>query len=228
MNFDNEIVEFDNNVLNEDFDRQDLFVRLDTQQARNALRFDIGETSIDGDRGGDESTPLARFSWNRQLSDRSNLDVSLVREVSDTGRDIGVGTLAGLTGSSGRGDVFIDKRLNIGYALGGRRTTLIIDVFGRKQDFKLTNSEEKNRGISIEIRRNMSRKVTLSLLGSATRTEFVDIRRVDDDASFGASLSYRLGKSLSFSIEGEWNKRDSDDPSQDYDEKRVTLQIAYN
>lgn len=229
LNFANEAIEFDNDFLNKDFDRQDWFFRLDTQQARNELQFDIGETSIEGDRGEDESEPLARFSWKRRLSDRSNLGIFLVRELSDTGRDVAVGRgLAGLTGSSDGADLFTDRRLNAIYTLDARRTTIRIGLFYRKQDFKLTDSEDKARGINIGIKRNVSRKLIVTLLGSATRTEFVDIRRVDDDVSFGAALSYRLGRALSFNIEGEWNKKDSDNPLRDYDEKRATFQIAYN
>ena len=153
----------------------------------------------------------------------------MAREVSDAGRDIAISALTGLSSGTDRtGDVFIDERLDVIYTLRGRRSEITIGLFGRKQDFEPPNTDEKRRGLNMALRRDVSRKVTLTLLGSATRTEFVDIRRVDDDTSFGASLSYRLGRSLSFSIEGEWNKRDSDDPSQDYDEKRVTLQIAYN
>ena len=224
LNFENEAVEFDDNILNEDFDRQDLFIRLDTQQAKNQFQFEIGATSIDRDRGEDGDEPLARFSWNRRLSDRSSLDVSVVREVSDAGRNITVEA----PGSSGPGDVFIDKRLNVGYTLARRRTTIKIDLFGRKQDFKLTKSEEKNRGIDVEIKRNVSRKLTFTLVGGTTRTEFVDIRRVDKDTSFGASLSYRLGRTLSLSVTAEQNHRDSDDSFQDYKENRAMLQIAYN
>lgn len=232
LNLENAVVEFDNEISNDNFDRQDAFVRWETKQARNLLELDIGVTSINRDRGEDEDESLVRFSWNRQLSARSNLDVTLTREISDAGRDIAISTLVGSgqisLADSGTGDVFTDKRLDISYFLQGKQTAAAIDIFSRNQDFQIPSFDEKERGIGIQVKRNMARKLTLTVFGNATRTEFLGVRRTDKDTEYGIGLSFRLGKHLSLNVGGEWSTRDSDDPSQEFREKKATLQIAYN
>lgn len=195
---------------------------------------DIGATVVEPDREEDQDEPLLRLSSIRQLTPKSTAGVALARVVSDAAQDVLLTAesdprLAPPGPGATRGDVFIDDRLDVFYTLAGRYTTTTVSLFTRELDYRVTSLDEENRGYTIDVQRQFSRRVTASIFGISQRMEFLDVvpTQVDRYQGYGVRFSYRLGRRTTMSLEGQWNKQASTDTTVEYREKRATFQITY-
>ncbi|MFQ5756702.1 MAG: hypothetical protein ACE5H7_11525 [Acidiferrobacterales bacterium] len=214
-----------------DFDRRDLFFRVAGQTARSDLVLDVGDTSIDiDDRTGTE--PLVRFSWNRRLTPKSTMGILLAREVSDAGRNL---LVRGVTDprlspeGGARGNLFIDKRVNAFYTITGRRTSATVTFFAGERDFVINTQDERSLGGNFEIRRTLRRRLLGSFFLNAEKQEFPNPpEQINRDKALGLRVTYQVGRGTFVGGGVAWRDRNSDNPTQNYRETRVSLEIGYN
>lgn len=227
LNAGAETVKFENDALNDEFDRRDVFFQISSTAARSSLVLDLGQSTIDPESAEKIDEPLLRLAWRRQLTERSNLGIELAREVSDVGRDIAVRIGDTQTRS---GDLFVDRRFSIFHDSRFRRMSTTVRLYARDADYEVAALDERNIGGTLSLEHRLSRTVSASIQGEAVRREFLDLvpDRIDREYSYGLSLSYRPGRRVFFALSGRWRSRESDDPAQDYRETLATLQVGYN
>jgi hypothetical protein len=230
LNYDISSVDF-KEAFRADIDRQDLFFQAQSQTARSDLTLDLGATLVK--RFGEEATePLYRFTWNRRHTARSSTGLSLVREVSDSGRDVLIrgqsDPLLAPAGSIRGFLLFVDKRANAFYTIAGRRTSATVSVFARKRDFVLNSQDENNVGGRFEIGHTLRRRLTGTFFLSAEKQEFPNPpEQTNRDRAFGLRLTSRVGRGTFIGAGARWRDRNSDNPARDYRETRVSLEIGY-
>lgn len=218
---------------NADFDRQDFFFQARTQRVRSDLLFDAGYTVIDT-QGTEQRNPLFRLSWNRRLTAKSAVGLAAAHVVSDSGLNLAVtgGSPADLTpgGSvANTADTFIDEQFNFFYTNSGRRTTATVALYARDQDYETSSNDQSGLGVSLNISRRVTPKLTASFIASYQKTRFLDQSpdRINNDTDAGLNFSYSLGRWLAFNAGLTWRNRDSTDPTEDYTETRGIVGITY-
>src|SRR6266852_2269454 len=87
LNYEPTKVDYKNNVLNQDYLRQDLYANLLTRPFGTDLALAVGRTLIERDATQDLKGDLQRLTWSRQLNSSSRFSLSASKEISDSARD---------------------------------------------------------------------------------------------------------------------------------------------
>ncbi|MBI3546661.1 MAG: hypothetical protein HY081_08745, partial [Gammaproteobacteria bacterium] len=88
LNYQLTDVRYSNSTLNNNFTRQDVFLRAQFQPTLSRYVLDVGSTQLNRERGKDLTGSLTRFSWTRQSTPEATFGASVSQEFSDTGTDI--------------------------------------------------------------------------------------------------------------------------------------------
>lgn len=236
LNYSVQEVNYDNVVINTDFDRQDGFLRIENRLASNTFVLDAGTTSIQRENVPDENGSLGRFSWTRLVSTVSTFVLSVSSELSDVGRQA---LIAGQTDTSIQqiapsasitSDVFRTKNANITFMHRRSFGNDVVGFFRSKDEYKLSPAEEQRKGGNIDIGYEFAGTRTASVFGRYVETESnLAIPAVQfTDKSYGLRFSDRLIRNLTLGLDLGHNQRDNADPLQNYTERRAMLTLTYN
>lgn len=243
LNFQALDVMYDDDVLNADFTRTDLFFRADYRPSRSQYIVDFGASRIKPDQGSELEGTLARFSWNRQLTPESTFGVSATGEYSDTGTDILAASTAvvsaagsplspasttGFSSSTVTDDVYYAKRGYVYYTRQGSRFALEVSALSQDIDFETTLQDRKETVGSLSLDVYYANAASVRLFADHVRTRYQNFERNDTDRDYGIRLGYRLSRSLSLALEGRRSDLVSSVPDVDFVENRALLSILYS
>lgn len=125
--------------------------------------------------------------------------------------------------------VFLRKRFESSLAYVLRRGSIGIALFDERREFELTGEEQTVLGGEAALQRQLSRRMGLTLSGLAARTHFPEDGHEDILWSITARLARQFGRNVAGAVEYRRQERESDLPTNDYTENRVTLglQVAF-
>ncbi|GAB4507891.1 MAG: hypothetical protein Tsb0026_05070 [Sulfuricaulis sp.] len=236
-------VDYDDSVANDDFLRQDLFVRAQYRPSRSQYTIDLGTSDISRDRGNDVNGALTRFIWDRQLTPESSFGMSASREFSDTGTDLLTASQAlnaptmtaeqsaqsiASTTDTLTSDVYMAKRGEIFYNRRSSSTGLHILANHRTLDYETLALDRKENYARMEFDYFYSGSTTVSLFSEYTKTDYSSFVRQDTDRNSGIRFSSRLTRTFSLGLEGRRIERASTDPTLEYVDNRVLLSVLYS
>ncbi len=240
LNYQSLNVSFDNDILNENFVRRDLFVRAQTKHATQDVALDIGTTKVERDRSSDLDKGLGRFSWTRKLTPESSFGLKLRAEYSDIGTEYAATPVSVADELAFRrepsalqdiltSDVFYTKSAEVIYSR--RRHRFGADLTFRKREIQFETSpleDRKESGVIVEIPFNYSSAFTVAPFGDYTKTEYLAQTRTDTDRDMGVRFSYQFRRNLLLSIEGKQVRRVSSDPGAEFKDNRGLITILYS
>src|SRR5229473_3890964 len=237
LNYEPTKVDYRDNILNQDYLRHDLYAGLLTRPFGTELSLAAGRTLIQRDATPDLKSDLQRLLWSRQLNSSSRFSLSASKQISDSGRDALIVNPAS--------DVPAPVPTNPAEFVGGgiykgrladalyfhRRDygDNYFHLFWRNLDYEtITPLDQKVRGGDFQLGYDYSAAVSGAVFANYAKTEYLVVPRTDTDNGGGVRMIYRFRRNLSLIFESRWNQRDSTLFSQNFDEIRTILTIAYN
>jgi hypothetical protein len=229
-----ERVEYDDVVINPDFERREAFIRWASLSARNNVLFDIGYSElildgIDKESGGEVVT----LEWTRTVSNSTTFTVGGGSRFSDQGdifrfrqntsfdiretEDV-VGTATPFRSN------YFDVRYNI------ERDRFGIDLSGGWSDEDYEGRDEFDRELvrfSLFLSRRMTRKLRGDVGVVYAERDFQDLERVDDDTLLQAILSYEIHPAFTASLSFQNLTRSSTNALAEFEENRAFLTFRY-
>ena len=236
LNYDAQNVNYDNDITNTNFDRQDAYLRIENRLASNSFVLDAGGTSIQRENIPDVDGSLARFSWTRLVSPVSTFVLSASSELSDAGQQQ---LIAGQTAAANQpsvqgvsitGDVF--RTENAGVTFTHRRLfgNDIIQLYKTRNEYKSSPTVEEWKGGNLNIGYELTGASVVSFIASYIRSESTatDPTTIYRDKNYGLLFATRLIRNVSLWLELGRNRRDNVDDLQSYTERHAILTLSYD
>jgi hypothetical protein len=243
LNYETEILKYDNEIRYGNLSRQDIFVQFDKRQTRARFLLDLGATRLDRDLAGvstPESTgPLARLTWTQQLASATSAGVRLASEYLNVGRAL-LTTATSPTPTDGgfpatpvagepTTDYFYSKRAEVYYNRGDGNFDLNARINFSDIDYEIAPLDRKESGGRLDVTYKPSGLLSATLYGSHLNVQYLSPPAPRDDRNnvIGLSFSYRINMKLCASLDGRKNRRYSTIAAQEYTDRRLLFSLIY-
>jgi hypothetical protein len=239
LNYEALTVNYKNEVVNQNYTRQDAFLRIETRPIQSTLVLDLGVTKIDRDRADEVDGSLGRLTWTRRLSPESSAGVLAEASYGDTGTDLAETAAAANAPAEDAGgtvsqnlvaqDIFYAKRGEVFYNSMGSRMAMNVRLFQRELEFKAVPlNDREEQGGTADLTYLYSSTTSAGIFGDSIKTKYLNLIRSDTDTNKGLRFSYRVSRELSTTLELRRSERESTDPTQNFVDKRVMLTVMYS
>lgn len=233
LNARQEQVEFDEALLNADYDQSEVFVRYQVSGARTHLAADVGYTELDQDAvPGTEDGLLLRLDASRRLSGASVVTFSAGHEFSNSGSAFAATQISGsigLNAAPGRqtAQPFTYEYVNIGWNFSRNRTGFGVSLGYADQSYEDSPALDQTFStIGAHFSRQLSTRTALTLDAYYSEGDFR--QGADYDELNGAlSFEWRLSRNISASMMYDYYDRSSDLATYDATENRIWLTLSY-
>ena len=238
-NIEVEDVDFDDDLLAEDYRRHSAYAGYTQSLARIDLDLALGYSRLEFDRGGSSSGPLLRASADWRVTDRSTFGFGVTSRYSDAATSLAEGGAAFDTGLDGVAvgnalitpDVYRERRLDTSYLYQGVRlnlaSTLYASRFRYEQDASLVDADRDEIGLGFTLGYLLRPLLTLGVTAEATRREFVDSDSTDRDYRYGIFFTQQFARRWSWRADLSRNERNAGSDADSYDENALYLRLIY-
>lgn len=238
LNYEFQRIKYDEAVLNGDFDKHDLYMRIDWGRAFTQFLLDLGATRVDVANGSDESGHLARLTWSQTLTSESSAGVQLADEYLDSGSAL-LATATSSTGTPGAppslpvanslvNDFFYTKRADVYYDRKGDSGGMKTRIFYRDIDYRTSSFDRHEIGGHVELSYVPFGLLTTTAYFNHTDIEYQSPARNDRDNDIGIRLLFRLSRHLTTTLDAQKAWRFSSDPASEYTDRRILFSLAYS
>ena len=222
---------FDDNVVNQDFSRDNAFVRFEWSRAALTIEGDAGVTRVRPDGQEDRDDPLYSFLATYLQSGGGVVTLLLRDAVGDSTSDFDDGLFSGEGDSQSVvfsvSDLFRDRRGELVWDRKVGRITGRAGIYYRDREFFTSDFDQIQFGASVDLDTQVSPKWVFSFGAGWDRTEFSNDGREDDFGSISLGMTRKFGPRLGVFLRGAYLERDSTDPNFVFDDVRVVLGIRY-
>lgn len=234
-----ERVDFQNTLVNTDFDRNSVYGRYEVQGARTDFWGELGATRVE--QGGDSHTgALAKMQASRQISASAKLTFSAGRELTDASSSFaslpsGVIGAINLAPTPLTSDSYTSDYASVGWQYLRNRTSFGLsarwerDRYDGQQQFDLTLGD-----VEFFLERQMTRAFSVQLLGRLYKYKYPNatvaatLGSTDyDNGLVGAALVWRHGRALEVRLRYEHNSYVVQTGNTGYQENRAFLTVGY-
>ncbi len=229
-----ETVEYDDNFLTPDFERQGLFLRFESINSRNTLTVDLGVNQLELD-GADETGDgtLFRVDWTRVLSNGVELTLGAGTRYSDQG-DIfrffqnAAFDLVDTENVSGIASPFRNNYGSVIFSLEKPRTSIDLVALYSDEDYEFESTFDREvKQLNFLLVRDFTNKIFGELGIDASSREFISVNRDDRDVQYTVSLGFRFSSALSTVLSYQHFTRSSNQGTTEFDEDRIFLRVSY-
>ena len=238
LNYEAQQVKYNNEILNENYMRQDLFIRAEKLQARARFSLDLGATRLDRDRTGETSGSLARLEWSQRLTSVSTAGILLASEYLDAGAVL-LSTATSPTPIPGAppsssatveatNDIFNMKHVEAYYNSSDSIFGLSARAFYRDIDYEIAPLDRHEAGGRLDVTFNPSGLLATTVYGSHLDIQYQSFTRDDRVSEAGIRFLYRINRNLSTTLDGRKTWRYSTDALQEYTDNRVLFSLLYS
>ncbi len=230
LNYTTEAVNFDDEVSNTNFDRNDLFFRLIYQRGINTFEADAGITRLDIANTIDETR--FRLSVLNTRTRTSTIQLEINRNLTDTASNL-LNQPSGNTVNTGSevstADVFLDKTARIVYNKTLVSGSFNIDINKTINDYQQQNQlDQIEKGVLITGVWNVQRASQLSLTARYINSIYNNVSREDDDYLYSLLYTYSARRHITVGLQTTAQERESSDPINNYNDFRVILSLTYS
>ena len=232
LNVSADRIEYDDDVLNSNFDRQTAFIGFSSEMSRGSFTINAGVNEIH-DNGDSESGFFGELSVLRKLSSRSNLSFSYNQRFSDAGNIFGLyegGSQAqgGAQNITATSDPFENKNIRLAYDLDRGKSTFSGSLYVNENEYSNSSAlDEKRTGVRLGATKEFGSGWTTGLNLDFSRVEFDNADREDDYQYATVSLTKQISRVFDVSLAYLRADRSSDAALADYVDNRYTLTISY-
>lgn len=226
-----ERIEFDD-VEDQDYDRNNLFVSYRLEGDRTQVSVEAGYTWLKPEVDEEWDGPLLRAEIIRQVTAASSVSLSFgtqITDASDALRSSMDGPNSGTDFITASPEPFESRNASLGWNFNRNRTTASANVSwveDRYETQTLLNRTTILWNASVE--RRITPRITAGLLASLNDDEFDTAGGSADELRVGATLNWRMGRSVGLRLLLERYDRDSSDGLGEYDENRGFLTVTYS
>jgi len=232
LNAEAEFVDYADESINDNYERVDGFVTVETELARGSIELDGGLSRIDRNRLEDVDGYLARVLWEYELNTASSISLYGLSEYTDVGQDIyrsvRRGTSVGIFNEQLTGDIYQVNEAELSYRRDNGMGGIEIAARTRKEDYEDEPRDRDRKMIIGEIDYGISRLTTGIIRAWYREDDYEQIDRSDQDTFFSVVLDNRLGRSLYIDVELSRRERDSSAPGASFDENRGLIMLRYH
>ena len=231
-------VKYETVVLEANYTRYDAYGRYRGQLRDVEMTIDLGYSTLkyEGVRK-DESLPLARATFNWQVSPRSSVDLAMNYEFSDAAEnmilandliDLPIGNPTGNPSRPIMAGVYKERGIRLGYQFNGERLGFEFRPYYVRLDYlKLSNENEKDWGGYAALSYRLRPRMTLQLTAAMQDRKFeAPVRRYRDTTS-SLSLENEFTTHWIARIELQRRERDSAIIGQEYKENVAVVSFSY-
>lgn len=238
LNYEYLSVDYEDDVGNFDYKRQDVFYRGQFQRSRNELALDLGWIAIRRDRLPDVDGSLLRLSFARPIASARRMGVTLTAQYSDTAFDLapsGVVAPSPATVAGPRtapealtGEIYYTRRADVYMSSTASPLPWSVAAFAREIDYEETGNDARDAGGLLELTYLRSASLSFVAYSQYTRTDYLPADRSDRDQISGLRVNKRLRRSLQLSLEAQRAERRSTEELQSYTDDRWFLRLIYS
>lgn len=238
INYEYMDVDYEDDVENFDYKRQDFFYRGQFQRSRNQLTLDLGWTDIRREGLPAIDGSLLGLTWSRDVSSVRHLGVTLTSQYSDTAFDLapsGIGAVSPSTVAGPRtapevltGEVYYTKRADAFMSSTASPFPWTVVAFARDTDYEGVGTDAEEVGGLLELSYLRSATLSFGAYSHYTRTDYSTSERRDRDLVNGLRVGVRLGRSLQLALEAQQAERRSTEDAQSYTDDRLFLRLTYS
>jgi len=230
LNYHSQVVSFNNDVINDDYNRNDLFIRFDYQGRLRVVEFELGLTAI----GFDESEDTKKYGYklliNNQITRNSSFQFQAARYLND----VNIGLLGGSDQSTvvvSSSDVFINNDYRISYSRESGFGNDAFSIYSNSANYnQQDNLDQKVKGLILLKSINLFRSSRLAFEVAYSNTVFenLDPKRTDDNARYGIRYSYAARRNVTLSLELISESLKSNVLDRNYEDSRAVLSLSYS
>jgi Putative beta-barrel porin 2 len=223
---------YSNDIVNEDYTRQDAFVRYDVKGLRTTIGIDLGYSKL-RDNLAPDSGVLARFEATRKLSSSMSLSLILSHQFSDAadtfrlGQALGGANLNTQTGIQS-GAPFTSDMADVTWAFQKQRTGFGIEATYFKDTYQQpSTNDDKRTQLNGHVTRQLTPRLSVSLIEQYLREDFTSMIGSFSETSSDAQLKWLPGRHLAVTLDYSHNTRHSDLGGTDFTENRIWLTLGW-
>ena len=228
-----ERTDFDFDTLYAPIDRYDAFLQFSTEGSRNEVTVDLGWSVIK--RLANESEePLVNVDWRRQVSQVTNLDVSLGSRVSDSAQSFRGNQQEGIDigdvqNQQGLSDPFREDYVGLSLVYGATRTNLVLGGRWADEDYlsALTVGDRQVLRLFANFTRELGRAWEFGLSANHDRHDYETLAREDEDSRVRASLTWQQLRTIEIELRFDRIDRKSTVATDEFTENRAYLGFRY-
>lgn len=223
-----EKVEFDD-VLAEDFERQQAYLSLQVEASRTDIRTQLGYTWLDlEDRrtGG----ALINIFLSRRLTPSSSIELEFGSRYSDAGEAM----RADAVRISGGGDItatadpFESRTATLNWHFSQNRTSLSVGAgIGEEEYEEQVQLNRTYRSYNIHLSRRLSPAIEAGLRAGRTEEKFETAQFRTNESMVAADLTWWIGRTVSVGITLDHITREATGNVGEFDENRAFLILSY-
>jgi hypothetical protein len=232
--------------------REDLFGRYETRSAGEGLyagdgaKLDLGKSRV-VQYSADPSIPnndldghIVRLQLSKAISSQFSLRMSYADQISDTYSDL----IGGIVGSSGSlaptegsvflvqtsglatADIYHSKRADLGFVSHGGTIEYTLLPYARSVDFQTLDQDYNEIG-GLFFWRWVSGPRRIEVFASFSTRDYILLDRTDADRNYGASMEFKLNRTLTVAFIAGQSKRESTAAGNSYVDNRAMVLLGY-
>lgn len=225
-------VDYDDDTINTDYERRAVFASFTSNISKGSVALSLGvnEVELPGDT---LDGTYARLAITRQITSRTNLGLSYDQSFSDAGDLFSRFQQAGFSFGDtfdipGSGEPFESRRISASLDYDYRESSFFLNLSREQEDYESANTLERRRTqAAAGVSRRLGNAWRLNLGIRASRNDYDNVDREDDNLSYLLGLSRRLTRTVSLDFSYRRVERDSNDATESFDENRYTLTLRY-
>ncbi|MDH3689328.1 MAG: hypothetical protein OEU36_07585 [Gammaproteobacteria bacterium] len=223
-------VEFDDTSLNDDYDRDNLYLLFTSETGHTAIEVSLGRTELRGLET-TESGPLFALDASRQIGAYSELTGAIGSGLTDGGeifQFLGGGDLGATQDIVGVSDPLRNRYVVGGFSFLRQQTN--IGVTARVSDEEFVTRSDLDRGLSnllVYFSREFQSGWETRISASMGRRRFELSDRRDEDVAVRMAVSRRVGRQARLNFSYDYIQRDSSEVDVEYEENRIGFGFSY-
>jgi len=235
INDDASAVRYRDNQLFNNYDRNDVYLRMNYSSGLHTLDAQYGFTNVRNDLTDNIQYDRYLLAVSRASTINSSIRLSYQDIATDTGTQLAQSNSAGSTSGSvstlASNDIFVDETLRAQYIKAEISGGVSLDIYSRDRTYRRQSIfDEESEGVILTGNWNLEQGHSIVYIASYINTLFVDssINREDDDYIYSVSYNHRLRRNLSMSASVISSERESTTAQFTYDDLTFTLGLTYS
>lgn len=227
-----ETVNFDDDVLNTNFDRSDLFLNYTNQSGLNTFEIGLGVTRLSYIDLEDVDEARFNLSILNSRTRTSTIQLELNSNLTDASSELldqAQGVADNIDSELSTADIYLNKMARMSYNKTLASGSFNIDISRENIDYQQQNQQDQEvKEMLFSYFWDINGPSEFSFTAQYTNSYFNNVSREDEDYLYTVLYRYNARRNISVGLETTAQERTSSDSTSDYDDFSVVLSLTYN